>query len=383
MLLIKNGEIFAPKYVGKKDILVINDKIVEIADEIKNTELFSDLKIIDATGKKIVPGFIDPHVHITGGGGEASFKTRVPEIMLSKLTTAGITTVVGLLGTDGTTRNMENVVSKAKALTEEGITAYAYSGSYEIPTVTLTGSIRKDILFVNEIIGGKTAISDHRDSSPTKEEICRLATDIRVANMLSGKNGGLVLHVGNGKRKLDDIFEILKETDIPIKVFRPTHVNREKELVLDALEFTKMGGIIDLTCGLYEELSPKNILVLAKEKQANMDNITISSDGYGSWSKYDEHGKLLKIGVSSVKSLHIELTKIVQEKSFTLSEALPFFTSNTAKALGIFPTKGCIQKNSDADILILNENLEIETVVAMGKMMIENSTILVKGTYEE
>ncbi|MGL4402621.1 MAG: amidohydrolase family protein, partial [Fusobacteriaceae bacterium] len=196
MLLIKNAEVYSPEYLGKKDILVINDKIVEIKEKIENIENILEVKIIDATGKKIVPGFIDPHVHITGGGGEGSFKTRVPEIMLSKLTKAGITTVVGLLGTDGTTRSMENVVAKAKALTEEGITAYAYSGSYEIPTVTLTGSIRKDILYVSEIIGGKTAISDHRDSSPTKDEICRLASDIRVANMLSGKSGGLVLHVG-------------------------------------------------------------------------------------------------------------------------------------------------------------------------------------------
>ncbi|MGL5099289.1 MAG: beta-aspartyl-peptidase [Fusobacteriaceae bacterium] len=383
MLLIKNAEVYSPEYLGKKDILVINDKIVEIKEKIENIENILEVKIIDATGKKIVPGFIDPHVHITGGGGEGSFKTRVPEIMLSKLTKAGITTVVGLLGTDGTTRSMENVVAKAKALTEEGITAYAYSGSYEIPTVTLTGSIRKDILYVSEIIGGKTAISDHRDSSPTKDEICRLASDIRVANMLSGKSGGLVLHVGSGKKRLKDIIEIIEETNIPIKIFRPTHVNREKQLVIDALELTKMGGIIDLTCGLYEELSPANILIMAKKIGANLENITISSDGYGSWSKYDKDGKLLKIGVSSVNSLHEELKKMVFEKKFDLSEVLKFFTSNTAKALGIFPQKGNIQKESDADFLILNKNLEIESVVAKGKMMIENTKILVKGTYED
>ncbi|MGL6120744.1 MAG: beta-aspartyl-peptidase [Fusobacteriaceae bacterium] len=383
MLLIKNAEVYSPEYLGKKDILVINDKIVEIKEKIEDIENILEVKIIDATGKKIVPGFIDPHVHITGGGGEGSFKTRVPEIMLSKLTKAGITTVVGLLGTDGTTRSMENVVAKAKALTEEGITAYAYSGSYEIPTVTLTGSIRKDILYVSEIIGGKTAISDHRDSSPTKDEICRLASDIRVANMLSGKSGGLVLHVGSGKKRLKDIIEIIEETNIPIKIFRPTHVNREKQLVIDALEFTKMGGIIDLTCGLYEELSPANILIMAKKIGANLENITISSDGYGSWSKYDKDGKLLKIGVSSVNSLHEELKKMVFEKKFDLSEVLKFFTSNTAKALGIFPQKGNIQKESDADFLILNKNLEIESVVAKGKMMIENTKILVKGTYED
>src|SRR5690606_3180786 len=102
-----------------------------------------------------VPGLIDNHVHITGGGGEGSFKTRVPEITLSKLIEAGITTVVGLLGTDATTRSVENLVAKAKALKEEGVSVYVHTGSYEFPSVTLTGQIKKDIVFIEEIIGAK------------------------------------------------------------------------------------------------------------------------------------------------------------------------------------------------------------------------------------
>lgn len=382
MILIKNIDLYSPIFLGKKDILIINEKIISIEDNIENNGIISTAKIIDGTNKKIVPGFIDAHVHIIGGGGEASFKTRVPEIMLSKLTTAGITTVVGLLGTDGTTRSVENLVAKAKALKEEGITAYAYTGSYELPTVTLTGSLRKDIVFIEEIIGGKIAISDHRDSSPEKTEIARIASDVRVANMISGKNGGLLLHVGSGKKALKDIIDLIKETEIPVKVFRPTHVNRDAKLIKEALEFTKIGGIIDLTCGLYDNLSPANVIEEAKQSGAILENITISSDGYGSWSEYDNFGKLLKIGVSSVSSLHEEIKKMVFEKKMDLSESLTYFTSNTAKALGLFPNKGSISISSDADLLILNNELEIETVIARGKIMIEDKKVIIKGTYE-
>lgn len=382
MLLIKNGQIYSHQYLGEKDILVINGKIAKIGENIEAENLFPGIRVIDAKGKKIVPGFIDPHVHITGGGGEASFKTRVPEIMLSNLTRAGITTVVGLLGTDGTTRSMENVVAKAKALKEEGITAYVISGSYEVPTVTLTENLRKDILFVEEIIGGKIAISDHRDSAPSRDNLVKIASDVRVANMLSGKNGGLVLHVGNGKNGLQPILDIIQDTEIPARTFRPTHVNRSEKLIEEAFQLTKLGGIIDLTCGIYDELSPANVVIKAKKYGANMENITISSDGYGSWSKYDEFGKLVKIGVSSVESLYKEFQKMVLEKEFEISEALRYFTSNTAKALGIYPQKGSVSEMADGDLLIIGDSLEIDTVIAKGEIMVQDGEIIRKGTYE-
>lgn len=380
MILIKNIDIYSPKHLGKKDVLICGEKIILIE---KNIEFKNDkVNIIDGSNKILVPGFIDQHVHITGGGGEGSFKTRVPEIMLSKLTSSGITTVVGLLGTDATTRNVENLVSKAKGLKEEGISVYTHTGSYEYPTVTITESIRKDIVFIDEIIGCKIAISDHRSSTLTNEELQRVASDVRVAGMISGKAGILVCHMGDGKRGLNPINEALENSDIPIKTFRPTHVNRNKELLEQSFEFARQGGIIDLTCGIYKDLSPRKVIKSAKEKEIPKENITISSDGYGSWSNYDEYGNLLKIGVSSVKALHNEFRLMVLEENIEIEEALTYITSNVAKALEIYPKKGIIKEGSDSDILLLDNNLDIDTVIARGKIMVENKKIKVFGTYE-
>lgn len=380
MILIKNIEVFAPENVGTKDILIVNGKITLIDDNInKFTE---KIKIIDGTDKKLLPGFIDNHVHITGGGGEGSFKTRVPEITLSKLIEGGITTVVGLLGTDSTTRNVENLVAKAKALKEEGISVYALTGSYGYPSVTITGSVKKDIAFIDEIIGVKIALSDHRSPSVSNDELARLASDARVAGMLSGKAGIVTAHMGNGSAGLALINEVLEKTEIPVKTIRPTHVNRKKELLLEAYEYAKKGGIIDLTCGISDDMSPASAIIQAEQNNVPLENITVSSDGYGSWSNYDEYGNLKEIGVSSVSSIFNEFKYMVNKLNINIEKALMFFTVNVSKALEIYPKKGTIQEGSDADLLIVDEELKIETVIAKGTLMLHKGEILIKGTYE-
>ncbi|SNS67290.1 isoaspartyl dipeptidase. Metallo peptidase. MEROPS family M38 [Anaerovirgula multivorans] len=380
MILVKNIEIYDPGYIGIKDILISGNKIALIDDHI---EVFNDkIQIIDGSGKKLIPGFIDQHVHITGGGGEGSFKTRAPEITLSKLIEAGITTVVGLLGTDSTTRSMENLVAKAKALKEEGVSVYVHTGSYEFPTVTLTDSVKKDIVFIEEIIGAKVAISDHRSSSLTHDELARLASDARVAGMLSDKAGIVVVHMGNGKKGLQLINEVLEETDIPIRTIRPTHVNRKEELLMASFEYAKRGGIIDLTCGIYKELSPGKVIQRAEELDVPLENITISSDGYGSWSRYDAYGKMIEIGVSQVTSLYEEFKNMVLEIGFDLEKALKFITTNVSRSLSLYPQKGTIQEGSDADLLIIDNNIEIKGVIANGELMMHEGKLLKRGTYE-
>ena len=361
MILIKNIEVYAPEYKGKKDIFISGGKIALVEENINFDN--KKIKIIDGSNKKLTPGFIDQHVHITGGGGEGSFKTRAPEITLSKLTTGGITTVVGLLGTDGTTRSVENLVSKAKALKEEGITVFAHTGSYEYPTVTITGSIKRDIAFIDEIIGVKLALSDHRAPNVSNLELQRVASDARVAGMLSGKAGIVVLHMGDGKKGLKPVREILEETEIPMKTIRPTHVNRREELLVEAFDYAKAGGKIDLTCGMKDHLTPGKCIKMALEENVPTENITISSDGYGSWSKYDEAGNLIKMGVSSVSSLHKEFKNMINELGFSIEDALTYITSNVAKGLEVYPRKGYIGEGSDADLLLLDENLDIDTVI--------------------
>ena len=381
MLLIKGAEVYAPEYLGKKDVLIAGEKIERIGEDLPEYE---GCQVIDGKGRIVAPGFIDRHVHITGGGGEGSFHTQAPQVQLSDLIRGGVTTVVGLLGTDGISRSTENLVAKAKALKEEGISAYCCCGAYGHPGPTITGSISRDIMFVDEIIGLKLAVSDHRAPNITVDELIRLGSDVRTAGMLSGKAGFVCLHMGGDDRALSPVFEALERTSIPVKTFQPTHVGRAKKLQEDAFKLAKMGGTIDFTCGQFEEKIKELAASLraAKEAGVPMDKVTISSDGQGSWSNYDAAGNLTEMGVSSVDTMYRQVVYQVQNENMSLEEALSLGTRNVAKALEVYPKKGAVHEGSDADVLVLNGDLSMNTVIARGSLMMQDGVLLKKGTYE-
>lgn len=390
--IIRNVKVYKPEFIGIKDVLLMGDKIAAIEDRIDiDLNGLVDIKEIDGSGKILVPGFIDCHVHILGGGGEGGFFTRTPEATLSGFTTAGVTTVVGTLGTDGVARDMKALVAKAKALEEEGITSYVYTGSYRLPLNTLTGEIMKDIMFIDKVIGiGEVAISDHRSSQPTFEEFIRAAADARVAGMLSGKAGIVNVHVGDGPRKLEFLFRAVEETEIPITQFLPTHINRNPELFEDAIKYAKMGGYIDFTASEDPEIREEQDgevsfskgLKRILEEGIHLDNFTLSSDGQGSLPIFNEKKEFVGIGVGKSTSLLVGIKDCVFKENIPLEIAIRGITSNPAKILKL-KGKGRIEKNYYADLCLLDEeSLDIHTVIAKGKLMVENKKAVVVGRFE-
>ncbi|MDU3212112.1 beta-aspartyl-peptidase [Anaerococcus sp.] len=375
MILIKNTKILGKK--NKDRILIGNDRIVDI---FSGKSPYKVDEVFDACGKTVIPGLIDQHIHITGGGGEGGFHTRVPEIGLSKLVEAGITTAVGLLGTDSETRSVENLVAKSIALTNEGIKTYSLTGSYAYPSPTITGSIKKDIIFINQLIGVKIAINDHRDSSLSYKELQRIGSEARVAGMISGKSGHVTIHMGDGKFYFEQINDALKYSNLPITTFRPTHVNRNKELYGEAIKFATNGGYIDLTTSMSKDLT--DIKSYKKAKESNvLDKITFSSDGFGSWSNYDDKGNLIEIGYSPVNT-GLKAIKELVKSGEKLEDAIKPFTSNVAKALKLDKEIGYLKKGYIANLLLLDENLDLDTVISNGKFMMKDKNMLVKGIYE-
>lgn len=375
MFLIKNANIVGEE--GLKNLLIASDKIEKIFEGDSNYPVD---EVYDAEGKTLIPGLIDQHIHITGGGGEGGFNTRVPEIGLSKLIEAGITTVVGLLGTDSETRSVENLVAKSLALTKEGIKTYSLTGSYAYPSPTITGSVKTDIVFVDQLIGVKIAANDHRDSCLDYKELQRIGAEARVAGMISDKSGHVTIHMGGGKFYFDQINDALEHSNLPITIFRPTHVNRDKKLYEEALNFAERGGYIDLTSGMNKYMADSKAYQLAKERNV-LDRITFSSDGFGSWSNYDEEGNLVEIGYSPVNTGMKAIREIVQSGE-SLEEAIKPFTSNVAKVLKLDKEVGFVKEGYFANLVLLNEDLEIETVISQGQIMMKNGEILRKGTYE-
>lgn len=387
-LLIKNADLYAPEHLGRQDILMIGEQVALVAPEISGGVPGLETEVIDAAGRKVIPGYVDQHVHIIGGGGESGPYSRTPEVQLSAVTTAGVTTVVGVLGTDGTTRHLESLLAKARALDTEGITAYILTGSYEVPLNTILSDARRDIIVIDKVLGiGEVSISDHRSSLPSRDEFKRIASQARLGGMLSGKAGVLQFHMGSGKAGLTEVFAVLDETEIPAKHFIPTHVNRDEGLFRQAMDLARRGGYMDITSGIRKKdgfsggIEPSVAIRMCWEAGVPMDHVTMSSDGNGGMSLTLPDGSQ-KLLVAQLASLHEEVRDAVLTEGVPLETAIRVAGENPARANGLWPRKGTIRPDSDGDLLILDEGMYIDTVVARGRVMVRGGKAVVKGTYE-
>lgn len=362
--LFKGAKVYAPEYLGAKDVLISNGKINLVDKNIEITGL-KDVEVIDANGLIMTPGFIDQHVHICGGGGEGGFDTRTKEIDSSELLKYGITTVVGILGVDGITRNVEALYAKAKSLEHEGVNTYIYTGSYQVPVITLTDSIQRDIVFIDKVIGvGEIAISDTRSYNPSIGELSRIAAEARMGGLISGKAGVVHLHLGDSKEGLNPIYDVLKSTMLPILQFVPSHVNRNERLFSQASMFCKDGGYIDLTCGFEREVDVDKCIPAYEglkkllESDAPMERVVMSSDANGSIPVFDENGQIKGVEAASCKVLYEDFKKAVMEYDVPFEIALATITSNPARLLKL-KDLGTIEAGKKANILLLDKELNI------------------------
>lgn len=377
--LLKNTECYVPEYIGRQDILMACDKILKILPNISEQHLMLEqllhLEIIECEGKIACPGFIDQHVHISGGGGEQGPQSSIAPIGMNVLTAAGITTVVGLLGADAVGKSMQGLLMKARALEADGLTTYIYAGNYGIPPVTITGRILTDIALVDKIIGaGEIAISDFRSSYPSQQELINLAHEALTGGMLGQKAGVVHLHVGDGKKGLRPLLDLLESTDFPKAMFVPTHLNRNKSLFKQAVQYWANGGNIDLTAGENTSAgcSVPDCLQQLLNNGNGLERVTVSSDGNGSGAG-ESHTE-----VGSVMTLFNDIKTAVHDLKLPMETVLKTATSNVAKVLKLYPSKGQLAVGSDADIMLLDSNaFTLDMLFARGQLLVKGGKAIV------
>jgi len=387
MKLIKNAQVYSPTPLGKKDVLIAGNKIIAIENDLSEC-INNIVEVIDGTGKILTPGFVDSLVHITGGGGEGGYATRTPEMQVNDAFIGGVTTVIGALGTDAETRSLENLLAKTYGLEEQGLSAYCYTGSYHFPMISITESIKRDIMLIEKFIGvGEVAIADHRSSQMTVAEMARVASEARVAGMLSGKKGIVLIHVGDEKARLSKLTRVVEQSDIPISQFYPTHINRNKSLLDAGFDFAKQGGNLDFTTSTTEqiieqgEIPAAKALAMALAKGIEIAQLTMSSDGNASLPIFDEQGQLIELQVGQVSSLHQSMVDAVKDFQVPLELALSAISSSPAGILKL-KSKGQIGVGFDADLTLLDsDSLAIHTVIAKGQLVMKNEKTLVNSPF--
>ena len=376
--LIKNANVWSPAPLGKKDILICGEKIVAIEDCLDDIRLPGAVEVIDVEGATVTPGFFDQHVHLTGGGGEGGPATRVPPVMPSQLLKAGVTTVCGVMGTEGTTKFPEELYAKVMGLRQEGLTAYMHTGSYQYPSPTITGNPRKDIITIEPCLGVKLALADHRCSFPNDDEMLKLVADVRMGGMLAGKKGVLHVHLGDFGGAYEQ-FERLIARGLARHHFSPTHTGREPKLFEQALEFAKKGGVIDITSGggnVYPYVE-----CVERVLKAGVDRklITTSSDGNGSMPKFDANGVMVAIVAAPVNANHMALKDMVAH-GIDFETALMMTTSNVGDSLGV--KEGRLIVGGTANLCVLTDKLDVDTVIARGTVWVKGGESVKLGNFE-
>lgn len=378
--LIKNVNVFSPEPLGNCNILICNDRIVYLSSDNKQPEDMKPMgcKVIDGKGACAIPGIIDQHEHIIGGGGEDGYESSIDPIASEECLRNGVTTIVGVLGTDSVTKSVRQLVAQTKKLNHTGLTAYCLTGAYAYPSPTITGSVTDDIVFVEEILGVKLAIADHRSFYPAKDEILRLAAQARNAGLISGKPGIIHLHIGNEIQGMRQIFDIVENTSFPIEHFRPTHMEKNLE---DAVRFADLGGYIDFTaCDDTEKTAQKIIDIVDK---VPLDRITISSDANGSVPVWRSDGTLEVMKKSSVSSM-LQMVRLLKDKhGLPLEKALRFMTSNVSEGLKLKKEKGYLKEGCHADIVLLTPDLQVRDVFAKGVHVVSKGRAVSKQYYSK
>jgi beta-aspartyl-dipeptidase (metallo-type) len=151
------------------------------------------------------------------------------------------------MGTDTTTRHVASLHAKASQLWAEGITAYFYTGGFELPPRTLTGSVMDDLVLIDKVIGtGEIAISDPRWIDPLLDPLAHIVVQTVTGGKMAGKAGVVHFHTGPGQRRLGLLHELLDCYDLPPAAIYPTHINRSEALIDDAIALARRGGFVDM-----------------------------------------------------------------------------------------------------------------------------------------
>jgi len=386
--LLRGGHVFDPEDRGRQDLLVCHETIVAMAPSIDPASLPAPVTVIDASAHHVVPGFVDGHIHLVGGGGAEGFETRLPELWLSDFARAGITTTVGAPGVDTASKRAETLLAKAYALEREGLSTYVYAGGFVQPWASITTSVVADLYAIPKVLGVKVALGEHRASRYRDDELIELAAQLHWARGLTGKACVFHAHLGLRRAPAEQLAAVIERSELPPERFVATHVNYGPETLAAAPDLARLGARIDVTSVLgpwsaaRESIAASTAVRRFLDEGVRLDHISISSDANASVPQLDREGQRLPYW-TKIDTLPGAVRDLVQKEGLTLSDALRLVTQHPARALGLEARKGTLAPGLDADIVLLDDDLQVRGVYARGRCLLADGQPVARSLFEE
>lgn len=356
-MLIKNGLVVVDGEIKFKDILIENEKIVEISDEIiKDGE-----EILDAKGHYIIPGIIDPHVHMRDPGLTHKEDFETGSKACAK---GGVTTFFDMPNTIPNTITEEELLKKKKDAIGRSYVDYGfYFGGSKLDNSTEVEKV-KDLVVATKVF-----------------------MNVSTGNMLV-----------EDEKILENIF----------KVSKLVGVHAEGEMVQKAIELSEKTGTPVYLCHLstkeevemvregkkkglkiYGEVTPHHLFLNEKDVLKNSllrmkPELKTKEDNEALWEgiidgtidtigtdhaphKLEEKLEKLTFGIPGVEHSLEMMLKGVAGGRITLNDLTRIMSENTAKIFGI-KNKGKLEIGYDADLVIINlettERIKKEEVVS-------------------
>jgi beta-aspartyl-dipeptidase (metallo-type) len=384
-VLLQNGHVFAPEDRGVADILVYGCEIVAVGPRLEAPTGIGDGEVLDLGGTRVLPGLIDGHLHVMGAAGMGGPTTRSTDLQIERIAGAGVTTLASPLGADSLSRGIPGLLARAATLTEEGISAYCYTGGWWNPVPTLTGNPQADVAYVDRVLGVKVAVSEPMAPAYAIEELCRLAHAAWTGGRLAGKRAVLHAHAGDLAEGLAPIREVQRRTGIPADCLVVTHVNRNPELWRQAVEYAKAGGSIDVTTMQRPETGHAHALPAAQAiRQALAAGVpaarmTLSTDSGVPYPRLDGAGRVVGLYMAGPEAILSTLRELAAS-GLPWGDAASFATVHTADLLGL-SRKGRLASGADADILVLDAAGAVDRVYARGRALVVDGQPVVRGPF--
>ncbi len=387
--ILRGGHLYTPADAGVQNVICHGERIVALGRGLRAPELSVPVEEIDCRGKLVAPGFIDQHLHILGGGGGEGPASRIPELRLSDIVEHGVTTVAGILGLDPVTKPLAALYTKAKALEMDGLTTFIYNGSFEFPPHTLTGSMRSDLLLVDKVIGVKVTLADARGGHPDADQLARLLSDVYTGGSLGGKAGVVHAHLGHAGDPYPLMAQALARSHVPPEHLVVTHVNYSEPLLRGAIEFARHGTYLNVDSILDPELLVPGAVppdVAIKRLLAGgvpLERLTMCTDGNGSVPRVDPRTGARLQYHHGMDTILRAMRCMTQRQGLPLPDALSLMTRNAARALALSGRKGSLAPGMDADVLVLDPDLRVDSVLSRGRVMVREGRAVVRGMCEE